>query len=94
MAKARISAQKMQDSISNAINLKLAAQKIQDSILLAEAIVAPTDIVKYFGEGPTAGNECEVAYNASLMALLWNSLGWIYATLMLLRHLKKWLNFY
>lgn len=43
-------------------------------ILLAEAIVAPTDIVKYFGEGHTEGNECEVAYNASLMALLWNSI--------------------
>lgn len=43
-------------------------------ILLAEAIVAPTDIVKYFGQGQTLGNECEVAYNASLMALLWNSI--------------------
>lgn len=42
--------------------------------LLAEAIVAPMDIVKYFGEGQTEGNECEVAYNASLMALLWNSI--------------------
>lgn len=44
------------------------------SILLAEAIVAPTDIVKYFGEEEKKGNECEVAYNASLMALLWNSI--------------------
>ncbi|WP_067034792.1 amylosucrase [Allomuricauda sp. CP2A] len=44
------------------------------TILLAEAIVAPTDIVTYFGEGQKAGNECEVAYNASLMALLWNSI--------------------
>jgi amylosucrase len=44
------------------------------TILLAEAIVAPTDIIKYFGEGPTKGNECEMAYNASLMALLWNSI--------------------
>ena len=43
-------------------------------ILLAEAIVAPADIVKYFGEGAKEGNECEVAYNASLMALLWNSI--------------------
>jgi amylosucrase len=39
-------------------------------ILLAEAIVAPRNIIKYFGEGPLEGNECEVAYNASLMALL------------------------
>ncbi|NDV41934.1 alpha-amylase family protein [Flagellimonas sediminis] len=43
-------------------------------ILLAEAIVAPTDIIKYFGEDQKRGNECEVAYNASLMALLWNSI--------------------
>jgi len=43
------------------------------TILLAEAIVAPMDIVKYFGEEEKRGNECEVAYNASLMALLWNS---------------------
>ncbi|MBR9855348.1 MAG: alpha amylase [Algicola sp.] len=44
------------------------------TILLAEAIVAPTDIIKYFGEGEKRGNECEIAYNASLMALLWNSI--------------------
>jgi len=44
------------------------------SILLAEAIVAPNEIVKYFGEGNRIGNECEIAYNASLMALLWNSI--------------------
>ncbi|WP_289645171.1 alpha-amylase family protein [Maribacter aestuarii] len=43
-------------------------------ILLAEAIVAPRNIIKYFGEGILEGNECEVAYNASLMALLWNSI--------------------
>ena len=42
--------------------------------LLAEAIVAPRDITRYFGEGITEGNECEIAYNASLMALLWNSI--------------------
>ncbi|PWL40047.1 alpha amylase [Flagellimonas aquimarina] len=43
------------------------------TIFLAEAIVAPTQIIKYFGEDQKKGNECEVAYNASLMALLWNS---------------------
>ncbi len=43
-------------------------------VLLAEAIVAPTEIIKYFGEGIKKGNECEIAYNASLMALLWNSI--------------------
>lgn len=44
------------------------------SILLAEAIVAPQEIIKYFGEGSRKGNECEMAYNASLMSLLWNSI--------------------
>ena len=43
-------------------------------ILLAEAIVAPRDILRYFGQGPLEGNECELAYNATLMALLWNSI--------------------
>ncbi|MEM8845513.1 MAG: amylosucrase [Bacteroidota bacterium] len=44
------------------------------TIFLAEAIVAPKEIIKYFGEGIQYGNECEIAYNASLMALLWNSI--------------------
>ncbi len=43
-------------------------------VLLAEAIVAPRNILKYFGENQLEGNECEIAYNASLMALLWNSI--------------------
>lgn len=43
-------------------------------VLLAEAIVAPNEIIKYFGSGTLKGNECEIAYNASLMALLWNSI--------------------
>jgi amylosucrase len=43
-------------------------------IILAEAIVAPTDVLKYFGEKEMEGNECEVAYNATLMALLWDSI--------------------
>ncbi len=51
-------------------------------ILLAEAIVAPRDIVAYFGEGIRKGNECEVAYNASLMALLWNSIATTKTTLL------------
>jgi amylosucrase len=42
-------------------------------IVLAEAIVAPEEIVKYFGEGILRGNECEIAYNATFMACLWNS---------------------
>lgn len=43
-------------------------------VFLAEAIVSPHDIVKYFGEGRLRGNECDIAYNASLMSLLWNSI--------------------
>ncbi|MFY0688940.1 MAG: hypothetical protein JXQ90_17350 [Cyclobacteriaceae bacterium] len=42
-------------------------------LLLAEAIVAPNEIVKYFGEGNAAGNECDLAYNATLMTLLWDA---------------------
>ncbi|OEK06906.1 amylosucrase [Roseivirga misakiensis] len=41
---------------------------------LAEAIVAPTEIVKYFGQSKVWSNEHDIAYNATLMALLWNSL--------------------
>ena len=42
-------------------------------ILLAEAIVAPREIIKYFGEGLLTGNECELAYNATFMACLWDA---------------------
>ena len=41
---------------------------------LAEAIVAPNEIIKYFGSGRLQGNECEIAYNATLMALLWDAI--------------------
>ena len=43
------------------------------TIFLAEAIVAPNEIIKYFGESPTVSNECDLAYNATLMTLLWES---------------------
>ncbi|HEA20517.1 hypothetical protein LCGC14_0869290 [marine sediment metagenome] len=43
-------------------------------VLLAEAIVAPNEIIKYFGSGRLKGNECEIAYNATLMALLWDAI--------------------
>jgi len=43
-------------------------------VFLAEAIVAPNEIIKYFGSGATKGNECEIAYNATLMALLWDAI--------------------
>jgi amylosucrase len=44
-------------------------------IILAEAIVAPREIIRYFGEGILEGNECEIAYHATFMACLWNSIG-------------------
>ena len=37
---------------------------------IAEAIVAPEEIVKYFGEGNAEGDECDIAYNATFMALI------------------------
>ena len=43
-------------------------------VFLAEAIVAPKEIIKYFGTGNLKGNECEIAYNATLMALLWDAI--------------------
>lgn len=42
-------------------------------LFIAEAIVAPGEIAKYFGEDAINAKECEIAYNASLMALLWNA---------------------
>ena len=57
-------------------------------IILAEAIVAPDEIVRYFGEGPLKGNECEIAYNATLMACLWNSVA-TRKTLLLNRSLRS-----
>ena len=54
-------------------------------IFIAEAIVAPDELIKYFGCGAenmpvnSVGNyggisnkECDIAYNATLMALLWD----------------------
>jgi amylosucrase len=42
-------------------------------IFIAEAIVSPTEIIKYFGEDAINAKECEIAYNANLMALLWDA---------------------
>ena len=42
--------------------------------LLGEAIVAPKEIMKYFGTGSYKGRECDVAYNATHMALQWDAL--------------------
>ena len=42
-------------------------------LFIAEAIVAPLEIIKYFGEDAVIAKECEIAYNATLMALLWDT---------------------
>ena len=42
-------------------------------IFIAEAIVAPSEITKYFGEDAINAKECEIAYNATYMALLWDA---------------------
>ncbi|MGR9085800.1 MAG: alpha-amylase family glycosyl hydrolase [Gammaproteobacteria bacterium] len=42
-------------------------------LFIAEAIVAPVEVIKYFGEDAIIAKECEIAYNATLMALLWDS---------------------
>jgi len=42
-------------------------------LFIAEAIVAPVEIIKYFGEDAINAKECEIAYNATLMALLWDA---------------------
>ena len=42
--------------------------------LLGEAIVAPKEIMKYFGSGPYTAKECDFAYNATQMALQWDAL--------------------
>ncbi len=42
--------------------------------LLGEAIVAPEEIIKYFGTGNKQAQECDFAYNATQMALQWDAL--------------------
>jgi len=54
--------------------LKDCCQVVAPSVLfIAEAIVSPTEIIKYFGEDAVNAKECEIAYNATLMALLWDA---------------------
>ena len=43
-------------------------------LFIAEAIVAPSEITKYFGEDAIIAKECEIAYNSTLMALLWDGI--------------------
>ncbi|MDP5253030.1 MULTISPECIES: alpha-amylase family protein [unclassified Vibrio] len=42
-------------------------------LFIAEAIVSPTEIIKYFGEDAVVAKECEIAYNATYMALIWDA---------------------
>ncbi len=42
-------------------------------LFIAEAIVAPVEVIKYFGEDAINAKECEIAYNATFMALLWDA---------------------
>ena len=45
----------------------------QPFTLLGEAIVAPKEIMKYFGTGLYTAKECDFAYNATHMALQWDA---------------------
>lgn len=51
--------------------------------LLAEAIVAPQEIMKYFGTGNYVAKESDFAYNATQMALQWDALATGDVTVML-----------
>jgi len=42
--------------------------------LLGEAIVAPKEVMKYFGTESYTAKECDFAYNATQMALQWDAL--------------------
>lgn len=54
--------------------MKDCCQAVAPGVLfIAEAIVAPVEIIKYFGEDAINSKECEIAYNATLMALLWEA---------------------
>lgn len=58
--------------------LRLIKQCVQVAVpgmaLLGEAIVAPKEIIKYFGTGRFTAKECDLAYNATQMALQWDAL--------------------
>lgn len=55
--------------------MKDCCQVVAPSLLfIAEAIVAPSEVIKYFGEDAVVAKECEIAYNATTMALLWDAM--------------------
>ena len=51
--------------------------------LLGEAIVAPKEIIKYFGTNKYLAKECDIAYAATNMALQWDALATADTTVML-----------
>ena len=51
-------------------------------LFIAEAIVAPVEVIKYFGEDAINAKECEIAYNATFMALMWDAVATKNATLL------------
>jgi len=51
-------------------------------VFIAEAIVAPSEITKYFGEDAINAKECEIAYNATFMALLWDAVATKHSSLL------------
>ena len=54
--------------------LKDCCQVVAPGVLyIAEAIVAPVEVTKYFGEDAVIAKECEIAYNATYMALMWDA---------------------
>lgn len=69
-------------SCQNERNAHLILQLLKDCcqvsapgvLFIAEAIVAPLEVTKYFGEDAIVAKECEIAYNATLMALLWEAI--------------------
>ncbi len=58
--------------------LRLIKQCVQVAMpgvaILGEAIVAPKEIMKYFGSGLFTARECDLAYGATHMALQWDAL--------------------
>lgn len=73
---------KIGTSCQNEHNAHLILQLMKDCcqvtapgvLFIAEAIVAPVEVIKYFGEDAVVAKECEIAYNATLMALLWDGI--------------------
>jgi amylosucrase len=55
--------------------IKLCVQVVAPGMaILGEAIVAPKEIMKYFGTDEYTAHECDFAYNATHMALQWDML--------------------